>query len=183
MLNQTMPAANSINAVNEPFSNSVPSLSGVPNVHLCSGIYKTTCADMAPVEVFCQTFVLNAVAYVWLDGVDDQNPLLLPVQALTDFRRRGTLREYLEMPKHTELGEAFDDLMDLCMQRKSSATLLVRACEILHAENVSADQALETAQQWGMLFNELDQAERTAYKLVSSEDARRLAEPMAAVIR
>lgn len=180
MLNQTMTTVNSVNPVNSSNGKLVPSLSGVPNVHLCSGIYQATCADIAPVEVFCQTFVLDDVAYVWLDGVDDQNPLLLPVQALTDFRRRGTFREYLEMQKHAELGEAFDDLMSLCMQRKSSATLLVRACEILHAENVSADQALDTAQQWGMLLNELDQAERAAFQMVTKGEASRLSVPLAA---
>lgn len=154
----------------------------VPDVHLCSGTYKPTCAELPAVNVFCQAVVLNSVAYVWIDGIDHHNPLLLPVQSLHGFRRRGTLREYLEMEKHVELGEAFDNLMDLCMAQKSSATVLIRACEIMHDERVSADQALITAQQWGMLLNELDQAERAAYQLVTSGSTGRLPEPMAATI-
>lgn len=137
-------------------------------VHLCSGVYKSTCAELPAVEVFCQVVVLNSVAYVWLDGVDHHNPLLLPVQSLHDFRRMGTLRQYLELDKHLELGDRFDSLVDLCMSRMVSATVLIRACEIMHTEGASSDQALVTAQQWGILLNELDQAERAAYQLVTS---------------
>jgi hypothetical protein len=140
----------------------------VPDIRLCSGIYQPTAAGLPAVEVICQAVVLNAVAYVWIDGVDAQNPLLLPVQVLHGFRSRGTLREYLEDEKHIGLGEQFDMLMDLCMERRESATVLVRACEIMHAEGLPADHAIATAHQWGLVLTELDLAERAAYRLVGS---------------
>lgn len=144
----------------------VPQL--VPEIHLCSGTYKPTCDELPAVQVFCQAVVLNAVAYVWVDGVDAERPLLLPAQALHDFRNMGTLREYLVEERHMELGEDFDNMMDLCLERGESATTMIRAIEIMHEEGLPAEQALVTAHQWGVLLNELDQAERAAYQLISS---------------
>lgn len=151
-----------------PSTSSANQVHLVSEIQLCSGVYKPTCADLPAVEVFCQAVVLNSAAYVWIDGVNAENPLLLPVQALHQFRRMGTLRQYLEDERHIELGEEFDRLIDLCMERKESATVLIRACEIMHTEKLPADQAIVTAHQWGTLLNELDQAERAAYHLVSS---------------
>lgn len=140
----------------------------VPEIRLCSGTYKPTCDDLPPVQVFCQAVVLNSVAYIWIDGVDAEKPLLLPAQHLHNFRNLGTLREYLADERHTVLEEAFDDLMDICLERKESATTMIRALEIMHDEGLPADQAVTTARQWGMLLNEMDQAERASYQLISS---------------
>lgn len=154
----------------------------VSEIHLCSGIYQPTCAELPAVEVFCQTIVLNGVAYVWIDGINQNNPLLLPVQALYGFRRMGSLRQYLENERHLDLGEDFDALIDLCTQRKVSATVLIRACEIMHAEESSADQALETALHWGMLLNEMDQAERAAYQMVTTDKSSQPSELIATAL-
>lgn len=140
----------------------------VAEIRLCAGIYKPTCDDLPAVEVFCQAIVLNGAAYVWIDGVNPDNPVLLPVQTLSGFRSMGTLREYLEDDKHLALGEEFDLCLDICMAQQESATVLIRACEIMHAESLPADQAVVTARQWGMLLNDLDQAERAAYQIASA---------------
>jgi hypothetical protein len=146
----------------------MPALHLVQEIRLCRGVYKPTCDDLPPVEVICQAVVLNSVAYIWIDGVDAENPLLLPAQHLHNFRSLGTLREYLSNERHMDLEEGFDDLMDICMAQKESATTMVRALEIMHTEGLPADQAVTTARQWGILLNELDQAERASYQLVSS---------------
>ena len=154
----------------------------VPEIHLCAGVHKPTCADLPAVEVICQAVVLNGVAYVWIDGINHHSPLLLPVQAFHQFRRMGSLRQYLENDKHLDLGDSFDELIDLCMKGNASATVLIRACEIKHSKNASPEQALITAQQWGMLLNELDQAERAAYQLVTSGVYNLLPEPVAGTV-
>lgn len=140
-------------------------------IHLCAGTYKPTCTDLPPVEVLCQTVVIDGASYVWIDGVDVTNPVLLPVQSLNDFRRLGTQSQYFADEKHAELGDDFDRLIELCVAQRASATLMVRACEIMHAEGLPADEALVTAHQWGLLLCELDQAERAAYSLVAEFDA------------
>lgn len=142
----------------------------VSEIRLCGGIYKPTCDELPAVEVFCQAVVLNGAAYVWIDGVDTDNPLLLPVQTLLSFRSLGTLREYLEDDRHLALGDEFDRLLDISMEQQVSATVLIRACEIMHTESLPADQAVITARQWGVLLNELDQAERAAYQLASAPE-------------
>lgn len=144
-------------------------------IHLCSGVYKPTCTELPAVEVFCQAVVLNGAAYVWIDGINHENPLLIPVQSLSKFRRVGTLRSYLEDERHLALEAGFDQLLDICKSREVSATVLIRACEIMHEEGLPADQAIVTAHQWGELLNELDQAERAAYQLVSSSATRPVA--------
>ena len=142
------------------------------DILLCSGIYMPTCAvDIPPVRVFCEAVVLNSVAYVWIDGVDNEKPLLLPAQSLQEFRSCGTLRAYLEDEKHLALEEQFDEILDLCLKRKESATTMIRAIEIMHDEGLPPDQALVTAHQWGVLINELDQAERASYQLVTTSAA------------
>jgi hypothetical protein len=103
-----------------------------------------------------------------LDRIDAENPLLLPAQHLQNFRSLGTLREYLTDERHMDLEEGFDELMDICMAQRESATTMVRALEIMHVEGLPADQAVTTARQWGVLLNETDQAERASYQLVSS---------------
>lgn len=140
----------------------------VPEIRLCSGTYKPTCDDLPSVEVLCQSLILNSVAYIWIDGVDAKEPLLLQAQHLQNFRNLGTLREYLSNERHMALEEGFDDLMEICMTQKESATTLIRALEIMHTEGLPAEQAVTTARQWGILLNELDRAERASYQLVSS---------------
>ena len=65
----------------------------VPEIHLFAGVHKLTYADLPAVEVICQTVVLNGVAYVWIDVINHRNSLLLPVQALHQFRRMDSLRQ------------------------------------------------------------------------------------------
>lgn len=154
-----------MNAITEPFTPSRPV--AIADIHLCSGIYMPTCADLPPVEVLCQTVVINGASYVWIDGVDVTNPVLLPVQALHGFRKLGTQSQYFSDEKHATLGEDFDRLIELCVAQQASATLMVRACEIMHVEGLTAEESLVTARQWGLLLCELDQAERAAYLLVA----------------
>lgn len=140
------------------------------NIRLCAGIYSPTGANIPPIEVICQTVIVNGTAYAWIDGVSETNPVLLPVESLNNFKNFGTLQSYLQDDRHAELDTEFDSLGELCLAQKASATLMVRACEIMHAEGLSAEDALSVARQWGELINELDQAERAAYSVVSGAD-------------
>lgn len=137
------------------------------DIRLCKGLYKPTCADLSVVEVYCQTLILGSIAYAWIDGVNLDNPLLLPVQTLHNYKSLGTLHQYLQDERHSALvQEEFVELLDLGMRQQESATVLVRACEVMHAEGFGAAQALAVSREWGQLLNELDQAERAAYQVV-----------------
>jgi hypothetical protein len=138
-------------------------------IHLCSGLFKPSGADIPVVEVFSQTIVLNGVAYVWIDGLNVDAPILLPAQSLHEFRRRGTFQQYLEDERHLTLEEEFDRLMELCAVRPESATIVIRACEIMHAEGLPADEAIVTAHQWGILLSQIDVADRASYQVLYNE--------------
>ncbi len=147
--------------------NDLQTMQLIPNIHLVKGVYAPFGTDLPPVEVVCQVVPLNGAAYVWLDGVDHNDPVLLPAQVLDGTRRLGTLRDYLEDLRHEQLGEGFDSLLDLAMEQQVSATVLVRACEIMHEEGSDPSQAITTARQWGIMLCELDQAHRAEFQLVS----------------
>jgi hypothetical protein len=138
----------------------------LPAIHLCSGLYKPCGADLPAVEIFSQTIVLNGVAYVWVDGINIDSPILLPVQALHQFKRRGTYQEYLEEERHLALDDGFEWLMQLCSDKQESATVVIRACEIMHEEGLPADQAIVTAHQWGVLLSQINEAERAAFQSI-----------------
>ena len=134
--------------------------------HLCRGVFQPSCLDAEPVQVFCQAVVVDGDAYAWVDGVNEQDPLLIPVKHLVAYSYAGTLRQYLADPRHAALGDAFDEFLDLVIAKRASATLIVRACEIMHEEHVLPQVALATSEEWGHLLGELDHTERAAYQML-----------------
>jgi hypothetical protein len=137
-------------------------------IHLCSGLYRPCGADLPAVEIFSQTIVLNGAAYVWVDGISVNAPILLPIQALHQFKRRGTYQEYLADERHLALDDGFEWLMELCAEKPESATVVIRACEIMHEEGLPADQAIITAHQWGTMLLQINEAERVAMAVAQS---------------
>lgn len=150
-----------------------PAAVAVPDIQLCSGVYKATCTDLPPLEMICQTQVIDGSSYAWIDGVNELAPVLLPVHNLASFRRMGTLRQYLQDDRHLGLDTELEVLGVLCAEQKASATLMVRACELMHAEGLPARDALDVVRQWGELICELDQAERAAFQAVAAADRGR----------
>lgn len=139
------------------------------DIRLCSGVYKPSCDDLPAVQVVCQVTVLNGCAYVWIDGVNPDDPILLSAQSLHNFRSLGTFKDYLENERHDALGDDFGVLLDLTFYTRDSATTTARALEIMHEEHLPPDQALVTARQWGIMLCELNTAERTAHALSALE--------------
>jgi len=134
------------------------------DIELCKAVYSLgKRPDVVAIEVFCQCVVLNDCAYAWIDGIDSERPMLVPIEDLTDFSRQGTLGQYLRDERHMALGEYFDEFLDLCLGNQISPTLMVRACEFMHSDALHPIDALRSAKAWGDFINEVDGADRCMY--------------------
>lgn len=138
-----------------------------PIIKLCSGIYNPSCAGLPPVHVICQIMIIGGLACAWVDGISMTKPLLLPIDALQDFKHRGTLADYLRDEKHAELdADEFMAVQDECLARNASATIMIRAYEMMHSEGLTASEAITCATEWGVLLNQINEAECAAYGLL-----------------
>lgn len=129
-------------------------------INLCTGVYQPAGGQVPPISVMCQTLVIYGVSSAWIDGVDMAEPVLLPVEYLSGFKRAGTLEDYLAQARHEALGDGFEGIMDLCVTQDHTPTTMVRAIEIMHNEGLPADTALATAVAWGSMIRDLDKADQ-----------------------
>lgn len=125
-------------------------------INLCRGRYAVlTLPEDVSVEVLCQVVPFQGRACAWLDGVDHAEPALVPLDELLDLAPASTLGQYLRDERHISLGGRFNDLLDLCLSRDLSATVLVRACEFMHGEDMAAIDAVKSAEEWGSILQEM----------------------------
>lgn len=128
-------------------------------VQLCRASYQILAqAQPINVDLLCQTVELRGRTYAWIDGVDLGSPLLVPVDNLKNFTHAGTLGQYLRDERHLELGRSFNDLLDICLARDLSATVIVRACELMHADALNPYEAIDEATAWGGTIIDIDWA-------------------------
>lgn len=133
------------------------SASGVGEIQLCRAKYCVlTLPEVISIDLICQVVDVDGSLCAWVDGVDHAQPLLVGVEHLHEFKHIGTLGRYLRDEQHLSLGQSFDDLLDLCLSRDLSATVLVRACELMHADGLDAKTAVQSASEWGALMQEID---------------------------
>jgi hypothetical protein len=133
------------------------------SINLCSGVYQPAGGAIPSVEVLCQVLVVYGVSCAWIDGVDMAEPVMLPIEHLSSFKRMGTLVDYLADERHHSLSEGLVDVLALCETHDCSPTTMVRAIELMHAEGLSPENALSSSLQWGTLLLELDKADRLVH--------------------
>lgn len=134
-----------------------PSTSSYADVPLCWATYcVATSPDIYAIELICQTVVLEDCAYAWVDGVDMQNPILVPVDELQSYRRIGTFGSYLRDERHQDLGEMFDALLTDCVSEALNPTLIVRACESMHSDGFRPHEAIAVAREWGETIHQIN---------------------------
>ena len=135
------------------------------DIQLCSGtvlIHAEALPTTPVVAMICQQMIVGGISCAVLDGVDLVDPVLLPVENLDDFKRLGTLKDYLTDPRHDDIQETLAAIMDACVVRDYTPTLMVRAIEIVHAEGLSAEAAIAGAIEWGEFFRALANNTRAA---------------------
>lgn len=126
------------------------------DIHLCSGVFLTKDPETPPIKIICQTLIIDGRSYAWIDGVDERRPVLLPSEHLNEFKRMGTLYDYLTNDIHESLAESLQEVMQLCTNQSQTPCTLVRAIELMHAEQLGPEQAIAQALAWGKLIQVME---------------------------
>lgn len=127
------------------------------SVQICVGLFSPTDPGLCePLEVICEVLKVQGYSFVWIDGVDRESPVLLPLEFFQAYRKLGTLQEVLAQLD----ASAAEALIE--QGAEQSATVLARAASIMQREGLDARQALLTSIQWGITLKEIDGADQAA---------------------
>lgn len=136
-------------------------------------------AQLLRVDCIFAIIEADGVDHAWIDGIDEQDPVLVPVHSLEGFQDLGNLEDYLCAEFHTQLGEELQVLLAMVASEELSATVLVRALAILHNEQAAtAMDAVQMSFQFGLAFLRAASLERYTFGL---EETARLVDELNAL--
>lgn len=122
--------------------------------------------QLVQVDTIFAVLTVDGVDVGWIDGIDETDPILVPVRSMEGYADLGTVEEYLTQEFHTPLGEHLQDLFRLAEAHALSATVLVRALAIMHLESsFDAQQAVDRSFEWGLTLLRAGILERHTFGL------------------
>lgn len=123
-------------------------------------------AQLLRVDTIFAVIDADGIDHAWIDGIDEEDPVLIPVRSLEGYREIGDFETYLCEEFHTQLGAELPALLELAVSEALSATVLVRALAILHNEQAAtAVEAVQMSFQFGLAFLRAASLERYSYGL------------------
>lgn len=118
-------------------------------------VYTPLAHSAHPIVVEAQVVPLGGDDFLWIDGVDFADPILVPVDSFPAAVLIGTLDDLMEsFADEIGLLAMSEDLTEV------SPTLLMRAARYLREEQCSPGDALQWAYTFGQLLVELDELDR-----------------------
>lgn len=127
-------------------------------IRVASALYSPYANDLTlPVErrllqVDCIFAVMSidGVELGWIDGIDQDDPILVPVRSMEGHSDLGTVEEYLSEEFHTSIGPELQALLRLARHEELTPTVLVRALAIMHNDGtIDAAHAVKQSFDWG----------------------------------
>ncbi|VTU44961.1 hypothetical protein [Variovorax sp. RA8] len=127
-------------------------------IRVASALYSPYASDFTlPIErqllqVDCIFSVMNidGVDLGWIDGIDQDDPILVPVRSMEGYGDLGTVEEYLSEEFHTSIGPELQTLLRIALDEELTPTVLVRALAILHNDGtIDAEHAVKQSFDWG----------------------------------
>jgi len=127
-------------------------------IRVASALYSPYANDFTlPIErqllqVDCIFSVMNidGVDLGWIDGIDQDDPILVPVRSMEGHSDLGTVEEYLSEEFHTSIGSELQALLRIARQEELTPTVLVRALAIMHNDGtIDAAHAVRQSFEWG----------------------------------
>lgn len=103
-------------------------------------------------QVDCIFSVINidGVDLGWIDGIDQDDPILVPVRSMEGYGELGTVEEYLSEEYHTSIGTELQTLLRIARDEELTPTVLVRALAIMHNDGtIDAVHAVRQSFDWG----------------------------------
>jgi hypothetical protein len=129
-----------------------------PATRVASALYSPYAGDFTlPIEqqllqVDCIFSVISVdgVDLGWIDGIDQDDPILVPVRSMEGHSDLGTIEEYLSEEFHTSIGPELQALLRIAREEELTPTVLVRALAIMHNdETIDAAHAVKQSFDWG----------------------------------
>jgi hypothetical protein len=104
-----------------------------------------------PVLLLCQAFNINGEKFLWLDGINAEDPVMVSISAVRDIRWAGNFKEFISTRP---------DLAQQVLQESQgthSPTILARALLYMSNDpNLTAAQAIEICDEQAMDIIEAD---------------------------
>lgn len=106
--------------------------------------------QLLQVDTIFAVFNVDGVDVGWIDGIDEQDPILVPVRSMEGHGDLGTVEDYLSEEFHAAIGEELTTLFRLAQEESLTPTVLVRALAIMHNDGtIDARTAIQQSFEWG----------------------------------
>lgn len=119
-------------------------------------------------QVDCIFSVMNidGVDLGWIDGIDQDDPILVPVRSMEGYGDLGTVEEYLSEEFHASIGPELQTLLRIAREEELTPTVLVRALAIMHNDGtIDAGHAVKQSFDWGFTMLRAGVLERHTFGL------------------
>jgi hypothetical protein len=136
-------------------------MTSIANTQLVEFVYPSLFMDVPPVKVIGQVVGTKGAIYVWVDGLDAEDPILVRLVDAPALRHLGTLAAYVRANE-----SAFAEAAESASTRGIEVTplLIVRAVEAAKADKQGLAVALDVTLRWARMLLELDEIERQAFE-------------------
>lgn len=127
----------------------------VAGVFFCEAAFNPISTNFSAFHIEAQVVLLDGEEFLWLDGLDFDDPVLMPLDCLQDVRFLGSLDNLLE--RYAPQIQALAYTEDLT---SVSPTVLLRAARCMAEEGVSSSEAMSSALSISQMLLELDELDR-----------------------
>ncbi|CAN7361313.1 hypothetical protein [Variovorax sp. LjRoot178] len=150
-------------------------------IRVASALYSPYANDFTlPIErqllqVDCIFSVMNidGVDLGWIDGIDQDDPILVPVRSMEGYGDLGSVEEYLSEEYHTSIGTELQTLLRIARDEELTPTVLVRALAIMHNDGtIDAAHAVKQSFDWGFTMLRAGALDRHTFGLTAICGAR-----------
>jgi len=127
----------------------------VPGVYFFEFEYTAFSTGFKPFRIEAQAVLVDGEEYLWVDGIDFDDPVLLPIRSARGLRYLGELGELADQHAN-QIGELSitEDLSAV------SPTVLLRAARCMVEEGLPSSEALSSAATLSQMLLELDELDR-----------------------
>jgi len=155
--------------------------SGGHAIRVASALYSPYASDftlpieqqMLQIDCIFSVIHVDGVDLGWIDGIDQDDPILVPVRSMEGHGDLGTVEEYLSEEFHTALGPELQTLFRIAMEEKLTATVLVRALAIMHNDDqIDAQSAVQQSFDWGFTLLRAGTLDRFTFGLADMPKLR-----------
>ncbi len=128
---------------------------GVDGVFFCEAAFNPISTNCSAIRFESQVVIADGQEFLWLDGIDFEDPVLLPLNSFSEVKFLGCMTDLMDQyARQIEELAVSEDLSEV------SPTVLLRAARSMAEEGWSSSEALDCAQSLSQLLLELDELDR-----------------------